>query len=71
MDDRPNLRRPAAPRERSQTALWFVAVGLAIAVFSRIMRDQMIGDVVLLFGLAFAAIAMIYWLVKPTHGWPR
>jgi len=68
MDDRPKLRRGIKQAEPSDRPLWFVAVGLAIAVFSRIMKDEMIGDVVLGFGLVFAAIALVYWVARPKHG---
>lgn len=54
--------------ERSQAPLWFVIAGLAIAVFSRGMRDENIGDVVFWFGAVFAVIAFLYWLIRPKHG---
>jgi hypothetical protein len=64
----PNGRRPAKPPERSQTPLWFVAVGLGVVLFSHGMKDQMAADVVFWFGVVFAAIAMIYWAFQPRHG---
>jgi hypothetical protein len=67
MQDSTNKRRPS-PASRSQTPLWFVAGGLAIAVYSRVMKDEAVGDVVLFFGLAFATVALVYWLVRPKHG---
>ena len=70
MDDKPAPRRGPAPKQRSETPLWFVAIGLAIAVFSRFMTDEMIGDVVMWFGLVFAVIAMVYWIARPKHGLP-
>jgi hypothetical protein len=61
-------RKPRQAQERSQTPLWFVAGGLAIALYSRSMKDEMIGDVVFLFGLACAVVALLYWFLRPRHG---
>jgi|APFre7841882630_1041343.scaffolds.fasta_scaffold118619_1 hypothetical protein len=68
MQDLPNKRRPVKPPERSQTPLWFVAVGLGIVLFSRGMKDEMISDVVFWLGVACAAVAILYWGFRPRHG---
>ena len=54
--------------ERNQKPLWFVVVGLGIALFSRSMRDEMLGEVVFWLGVAFSVFAMLYWLFQPKHG---
>lgn len=64
-------KKPQPPRERSQTPLWFAIAGLSISVFSFTMQDMMIGDVVFWSGGVFAAIALLYYFMQPTHGLPR
>ena len=64
-----NKRAPKTP-ERSQKPLWYVIVGMAIALFSRGMHDDAMGEVVLWFGLVFAVVALIYWAFRPKHGMP-
>lgn len=56
------------PKERGQKPLWFAIGGLLISVFSFGLGDMQIADVVFWAGGVFAAIAMIYWFVQPTHG---
>ena len=68
MHDFQNKRRPEKPPERNPTALWFVAGGLAVALYSHGMKDEMIGNVVFWFGLACSAVALIYWAIRPKHG---
>jgi hypothetical protein len=68
MENNPNQRKPQKPMARSQTPLWFVAGGLAIALYSRGVKDEMIGDVVFLFGVAGAIVALLYWIFRPRHG---
>src|SRR5208337_2603168 len=59
---------PAKTPAPSSTPLWFVAIGLGIALYSRALGDEMIGNVVFLFGLAFSIVAMLYWFIRPRHG---
>jgi hypothetical protein len=68
MEDLPNKRRPAKAPERSQSPLWFVAVGLGIVLFSHGLKDEMIADVVFWAGIACAAVALLYWGYRPKHG---
>ena len=68
MSDRSNARGPKPPLERSEKPLWFAATGLAIAVASRAMRDEMIGDVVMAFGFFLTVVALVYWFFRPRHG---
>lgn len=55
-------------KERDQKPLWYAIGGLVISLFSFSMQDQQISVVVFWFGAVFAVIAIIYWLVQPTHG---
>jgi hypothetical protein len=64
-------RRPGPPQERSQTPLWFAIVGLLVSVASFSMKDLMVGDVVFWAGAVFAAVALIYYFARPTHGLPK
>jgi hypothetical protein len=68
MQDIWSKRRPQKPPERSQAPLWFVAGGLAIALYSRSMKDERIGDVVLWGGVACSVVALLYWFFRPKHG---
>lgn len=68
MQDIPNKRGPQKAPERSQVPLWFAVVGLAIVLFSRSMRDEMIGDVVAWLGGACSVAAILYWIFRPKHG---
>jgi hypothetical protein len=54
--------------ERSQGPLWFAIAGLLVVMFSRIMQEEMIGDVVAWVGAVFACIGLFYWFVQPKHG---
>jgi hypothetical protein len=63
-----NRRRPEKSSQRSQAPLWFVIVGLVIAVYSRGMRDEIIANLLLSFGLAWSAVAMLSWVFYPKHG---
>lgn len=54
--------------ERSQTPLWFAIVGLLIIMASRVMQDEMIGDVVVWVGAVFTVISLIYYFARPRHG---
>ncbi len=58
------------PPEPSQKPLWLVAVGLCIALYSRTMKDENIGMVVLWFGLAFSVVSLLYHFLRPKHGLP-
>jgi hypothetical protein len=64
------LKKRQQPPEPSQTPLWLVAVGLCIALYSRTMKDENIGVVVLCFGLAFSVVSLIYYFFRPRHGLP-
>ena len=64
------LKKREQPPEPSQTPLWLVAVGLCIALYSRTMKDENIGVVVLGFGLAFSVVSLIYYFFRPRHGLP-
>ena len=44
--------------------------GLVISLTSFSMKDLMIGDVVFWAGGVFAAIALVYYFFRPTHGLP-
>jgi hypothetical protein len=66
MSDRTGQNRRSP--ERSQKPLWFAVVGLAISLFSETIKDQMIGDVVMLFGVCFTVIALAYYVLQPKHG---
>lgn len=63
-----NNRRAERSLERSQAPLWFVIVGLAIAIYSRGVRDEIIGNLILCFGLAAAVVAVLSWAFYPQHG---
>ncbi len=65
----PNRRQqsPKAP-EPSQTPLWVIAVGLGIALFSRALENEMVGNITLLFGIACAVVGVLYWIFRPKHG---
>lgn len=66
-----NNRPPAQP-ERDQKPLWYAIGGLVISLISFNFGDEQIGVVVFWFGAVFAAIALIYWFARPTHGFrPR
>jgi len=64
------LKKRQQPPEPSQTPLWLVAVGLCIALYSRTMKDENIGVIVLCFGLAFSVVSLIYYFFRPRHGLP-
>ena len=64
------LKKRQQPPEPSQTPLWLVAVGLGIALYSRSMKDENIGMIVLLFGLAFSGVSLLYYFFRPRHGLP-
>lgn len=61
-------RQPPKAPERGQAPLWFVIIGMVIILFSRSVKDEMIGDVVFWFGVVFSVVAMLYWLFRPKHG---
>lgn len=71
MSEGEKKRQQAKAPEPSQTPLWLVAVGLCIAIYSRTMKDENIGMVVLWFGLAFSVVSLLYWLFRPKHGLPH
>jgi hypothetical protein len=54
--------------EPSQAPLWFVIIGMVIAISSRGMKDEMLAEVVFWFGVVFAVIAMLYYGFRPKHG---
>ena len=68
MQEVPNKRRSEKAPERGQGALWFVIIGMVIAIVSRGIKDEMIGQVVLWFGVAFSVVALLYWGFRPKHG---
>ena len=61
-------RNPLKAPEPSQAPLWFVIVGLGVALFSRGMNDERIAQVVFWFGVVFSFVAMLYWAFRPKHG---
>jgi hypothetical protein len=63
-----NRRQPRKTPEPTQTPLWFVAIGLAIVLFSRSFQNEMIGEVVFWFGVACSVVALLYWVFRPKHG---
>jgi hypothetical protein len=65
------LKKREQTPEPSQTPLWLVAVGLCIGLYSQTMKDENIGTVVLLFGLAFSGVSLIYYFFRPKHGLPQ
>lgn len=68
MQDMPNMRRPKKSPERSQAPLWFVVIGLAIALYSRGIKDEMIGNIIFWFGVVCSVVAMLYWGFRPKQG---
>jgi 4-hydroxybenzoate polyprenyltransferase len=58
------------PRERSQKPLWFAIGSLVVSLGSFSAQDLQIGDVVFWAGAVVAVIALIYYFVQPTHGFP-
>ncbi len=68
MSEGANPRRPVKPPEPSQAPLWFIIVGLSVALFSRGMNDENVATVVFWLGVAFSVGAMIYWVARPKHG---
>lgn len=65
----PQMRgKPPVKPERSQTSLWFVIVGMGVAIGSRALKDEYVAQVVLWFGVAFALVALIYYIFQPKHG---
>ncbi len=59
---------PGQSEQRGQGPLWFAIAGLVVVIFSRIMQEEMIGDVVAGVGFAFTLGGLFYWFVRPTHG---
>ncbi len=68
MSEGANKRRPAKSPEPSQVPLWFVIIGLGVALYSRTMKDENIGDVVFWFGVVFSVCGLLYWVIRPKHG---
>lgn len=68
MSEGANSRRPLKAPEPSQAPLWFVIVGLGLALFGRRMHDEQLAEVVFWFGVVFSFIAMLYWAFRPKHG---
>ncbi len=68
MSEGASQRKPVKAPEPSQTPLWFIIVGLGLALYSRSLHDENIGEVVFWFGVAFSVIAMLYWVFRPKHG---
>jgi hypothetical protein len=68
MSEGANQRRPLKAPEPSQAPLWFVIVGLGLALFSRGMNDEQIAQVVLWFGVVISFVALLYWAFRPKHG---
>lgn len=68
MSEGGNQRRPVKKPERSQAPLWVVIVGLAVALYSRTMRDEGVANVAFLLGVVIAAVGMLYWFLRPKHG---
>lgn len=64
----PAYKKPPTPPERNQKPLWYAISGLVISLISFGLADHQIGVVVFWFGAVFAAIALVYWFVQPTHG---
>ena len=65
-----SLKKRQQPKEPSQRPLWLVVVGLCIALYSRTMKDENIGMIVLWFGLAFSIVSLLYYFFRPKHGMP-
>jgi hypothetical protein len=63
-----NKRAPQRGEEQSQGPLWFAIAGLLVVMASRVMQEEMIGDVVAWVGAAFTFIGLFYWFVRPRHG---
>jgi hypothetical protein len=61
-------KRPQASDDNNQGPLWFSIAGLLVVMFSRVMQDEMIGDVVAWVGAAFTLIGLFYWFARPKHG---
>jgi hypothetical protein len=68
MSEGANQRRQLKAPEPSQAPLWFVIVGLGVALFSRGMNDEQIAQVVLWFGVVVSFVAALYWAFRPRHG---
>ncbi|MGA9826224.1 MAG: hypothetical protein WBQ53_15500 [Methylocystis sp.] len=68
MSEGANQRRPTKAPEPSQAPLWFVIVGLGLALYSRGMNDEQIAQVVLWFGVVISFVALLYWAFRPKHG---
>ncbi len=68
MSEGASQRKPVKAPEPSQAPLWFVIVGLGLALYSRGMKNEMIGEVVFWLGVVFSIIAMLYWVFRPKHG---
>ena len=66
----PSNKKPPSQEERSQKPLWYAIGGLVISLISFNFGDHQIGVVVFWFGAVFAAISLIYWFARPTHGFP-
>ena len=64
----PNKRQPQKSPERGQGPLWFVIIGMVIVLFSRGVKDEMIGEIVFWFGVIFSVVALLYWVFRPKHG---
>jgi hypothetical protein len=54
--------------ERDQKALYAAIVGLLITLYGLNMKDEMVGNVVALFGVACAVVSVAYWIFRPRHG---
>ncbi len=54
--------------EHGQGPLWFAIAGLLVIMLSRVMQDEMIGDVVAWVGAAFTGLGLFYWFFRPRHG---
>jgi hypothetical protein len=63
-----NRRTPGNMDEGGQGPVWFAVAGLLVVMFSRIMQDEMIGDVVAWVGAFFTLIGLFYWFFRPRHG---
>ena len=68
MPEIPNRRTPKKGPEPSQAPLWFIIIGLGIAIFSRGMKDELIGNLTFWFGVVLGVIAVLYWIFRPRHG---
>jgi len=68
MSEGANQRKPLKAPEPSQGPLWFVIIGLGLALYSRGMNDEQIAQVVLWLGAVISFVALLYWAFRPKHG---